>query len=104
MLNVYFNYPNGVVSMHSVASCGSVRPQRKAGQRLIEISKASLTRELQRFKDREHKFASTAEKNDLWVKIDLGDVELEVAVAKHVHRQLAKNYKPFAQANMESHC
>jgi hypothetical protein len=90
--------------MHSIASCGSIRPQRKAEQRLIQITKDNLSRELQRFKDREYRFASTAEKNDLWMKINLGDIELETAVAKHVHRQLKKYYKPFAQAKMELHC
>jgi hypothetical protein len=104
VLNVYFNYPNSLVSIHSVASCGSIRPQRKAEQRLIQVTKDNLTRELQRLREREYKFASTAEKNDLWLKIDLGDIELETAVAKHFHRQLGKYYKPFAQASMELHC
>jgi len=104
VLNVYFNYPNSVVSIHSVASCGSIRPQRKAGQRQIQITKDNLSRELQRLKEREYKFASTAEQNDLWMKIDLGDIELETALAKHVHRQLAKHYKPFAKASLELHC
>ncbi|MBE0548124.1 MAG: hypothetical protein IH627_10820 [Rubrivivax sp.] len=104
MLNIYFNYPNGHVMVHCKQVCAAVRQQRKAGQRVVRIDGANLSSELQRFKLREYRFASTAAQNDLWLQIDLSDMELELAVVKHVHRQLSKNYKPFSRASVETHC
>lgn len=104
MLSIYFNYPNGLVTVHAEARCAFVRSNRKQGQRVVRIDRESLSTELQKVKQRQYKFASTAEQNDLWLQVDLADTELEMAIAKHVHRQLSKNYRPFAKASIESHC
>ena len=104
MLNVYFNYPNSAITIHGSGSCANIRQQRKVSQRTMQIDRTTLSGDLQRIKAREFKFASTSSLNDLWVKIDLSDTDLELAVVKHIHRQLAKNYKRFADALAKQHC
>jgi hypothetical protein len=104
MLWSYFNYPNPHVTLHFQSTCSFVRPQRKATQRVVRIDQETLSTELQRIKSREYKFAAKAEMNDIWLAIDLGDKDLELAIVKHVHRQFAKSYKPFISAPILEHC
>jgi hypothetical protein len=104
MINAYFNYPNSQVTVHNTASCAFVRSHKKVGQRMVIIDSGNLSEQLQRLKMREYKFASTAELNDLWLKVDLQDYDLEFAIVKHFHRQLGKYYKPLSAASIESHC
>ena len=104
MLNAYFNYPNGQITIHSKLGCASVRSHKKEGQRLIQIDSSNISTELHRINARDYKFASVAELNDLWLKVDLQDQDLELALVKHLHRHLSKYYKPFATAVIECHC
>jgi hypothetical protein len=56
------------------------------------VRPASITDELGRFKSGDHRFASQAELNDMWLDIDFSDTDFEVAVARHVHRLLSGRY------------
>ena len=104
MLSVYLNYPNSRVTIHTQSTCSFVRSHRKIGQRVLRIDQESLSAELHRISSRTFRFAATVENNDLWLVVDLADPDLELAVAKHVHRQLGKRYKRFRDAVIETHC
>ena len=103
MIHVYINYPNTRVSAHSDGSCSRIQQSHKSNQRIMEITRSSLSRDLGRAES-EIQFGSTQDHNDLWMKIDLGDNEFEYAVARHVLVLLGRRYRPFARVELERHC
>lgn len=103
MIHVYINYPNPRASAHSDGSCSRIQQAHKHNQRVIEITRSSLGRELARAES-EFRFGSSQDFNDLWMKIDLSDTEFEHAIAKHVLVLLGRRYRPFASVDLERHC
>ncbi len=103
MIHVYVNYPNPRASAHSDASCSRIQQAHKENQRVVEVTRANLGRELDRAES-EYRFGSTHDLNDLWMKIDLGDTEFEHAVAQHVLVLLGRRYRPFSNVKLERHC
>jgi hypothetical protein len=104
MLSVYLNYPMSRVSIHRDPDCGFIRVNRKPNQRIRRIDMANISEELRKFRDRQYPFQSTPEFNDMWLEIDFGDQEFEVAVARYVHRLLSEYHKPFADSSVSIHC
>jgi hypothetical protein len=98
MLNVYFNYPNSMISMHTNLCCPTIKSQLKDNQRYIVINITTISYELLNFQDRFYKFDSTAHVNDMWVEVDFGDKAFEEAVVDYIHRLLSY-YTPFSNAS-----
>lgn len=103
MLWAYVNYPNPKITAHENPACSAIRKTNKSEQRVIEIALASLSSELGKFVRGEHEFAAEARANDMWLKIDLGDQELEQALLRYVGRQLGKRYAPFSRLRIHFH-
>ena len=103
MIHVYINYPNTRASAHSEGSCSRIQQAHKHNQRVIEITRSSLGGELVRLES-DVQFGSSQSVNDVWLRIDLGDIEFEHAVAKHVLVLLGRRYRPFASVELERHC
>ena len=104
MLNAYLNYPNSRVTIHRDPACGMIQPTAKANQRRIRIEPSTVVAELKRFREREFRFQSTSELNDMWLEIDFGDLEFETLVADYIRRVLGQRYKRFADAETTVHC
>jgi hypothetical protein len=104
MLSVYLNYPVSKVSAHHDPDCRHVRAKEKPEQRVVRINIENLSTELQKFRDKQYPFTSTAQLNDMWLEIDLQDRDFEDAVAHYVQRLLGSHYKPFADALVAVHC
>ena len=104
MINLYINYPNSKFSVHYDPKCSNIHQQHKSDQRNIIIDHSSLSSEVLKFANCEHKFASEKDYNDMWVFIDLDDLDFERAVTDHIWKLLAKHYSPFRGINIEEHC
>jgi len=72
------------------------------GQRWIRITLATFAEELARFARKEHRFASEARLNDMWLEIDFDDVAFERAVGEYLIRILAKRYSPFRTVELKN--
>ncbi len=104
MIRAYINYPNPHITIHADTSCGNVHQQHKQNQRVISIDQASLTSELKHFSDKDYRFGSQAEINDMWLIIDLEDDTFERAVVEHILKFLSKHYSPFERVAVDEHC
>ena len=96
----YFNYPTSSITVHKDPRCSHIRSHRKEGQRLVSMNLDSLSRELGRFQFKEYRFGSIAALNDMWVEVECGDPEFDLAVTRLLHRILGKRYKPFREASV----
>jgi len=103
MIHVYVNYPNTRASAHSDGACARIQQAHKHNQRVIEITRSSLGRELARAES-DLRFGSSQDVNDVWLRIDLGDIEFEHAIARHVLVLLGRRYRAFATVQLERHC
>ncbi len=104
MLKAYFNYPNSRVSVHHDPFCSRIRPMGKQGQRICRINITNIRHELQKFKDKQYRFQSTSDLNDMWLEIDFQDEEFEMAVVGYICRLLGHHYKRFSDSRLEIHC
>ena len=104
MLSVYLNYPMSRVSAHHNSDCEYIRVNRKSDQRICRISIANVSVELQRFRDKQYRFESTSQFNDMWLEIDFQDRDFEEAVAHYVQQLLGRHYKPFADSSVSINC
>lgn len=102
MLQLYLNYPNSKISVHTDPTCGHIRQMGKPDQRQLRLVEESLEAQLAEFS--EHGFASTAALNDMWVTIDLGDARMEENVLARISRTLGDRYAPFRDATVDWHC
>ena len=103
MLHAYLNYPNSIISIHSDDACGAIMRMRKDKQRTVCINRESLSIELTRFKE-EHKFASEAARNDMWITVEMDDYSFEVCIIAYIKKILGLRYKPFRDADIKKHC
>jgi hypothetical protein len=92
------------MSIHHNPGCSRIRPRKKSGQRICKLDPTTISAELQKFRNREHRFASTPHLNDMWLEIDFQDGVFEMAVLKHIRKLLGQHYKPFANSSLEMHC
>ncbi len=104
MLKSYVNYPNAQVTIHKDQRCVAIQQQRKPGQRVVRLDRASVSRELEKFESKSYRFGSEAAINDVWLEVDFGDTAFERAVVEYVKTLLAAHYTPFNKAAVEVHC
>jgi hypothetical protein len=103
MIKVYLNYVQYHVTIHHDMACCNIQSNNKPDQRYVRINNDTITTVFQDFANRQHLFASTAERNDMWLEIDFDDVEFEEAVTEHIRKMLS-NYKHFAETTPTHHC
>lgn len=104
MLYIYINYPGSRFVAHNRATCGFLAPQKKPNQRRLTITAANVETELQNFREIRYKFNSTLGKLDMWIDIELGSYDKEVAVATQIGHCLAEHYKQFRDIQLSVHC
>lgn len=104
MIRAFMNYPTKRVMVHVDPDCTYFRRPEAPGHRLVKVNALTITKELQNFRRNAYSFASTAEKNSLWLEVDFGDREFEIVVVDHVRGILAEHYTPFASAEVRFHC
>lgn len=104
MINLYINYPHKKFTVHSDQSCTSIRSHHKDDQRVIHLNHKSASKELLRFLENQHRFASEQDFNDMWVVIDFDDPIFERHVVDHIWKLAARNYSPFRGIKPEDHC
>jgi hypothetical protein len=104
MLKAYINYPNPHISVHGDPTCSEIRKQQKSSQREVRIDVNTISNELEKFVAEDFRFGASAALNDMWLAIDFGDPQFELAVVKYIQREVGKHYKPLAGAKLETHC
>ena len=95
MIAVYLNYPNKRFSIHTGSTVEEKQKLGKTNQRVIKININNLSEYFQSFESQRYKFKSSREYNDMWLEINLGNMDFEIAVAMHIVHLLGKKYKPF---------
>jgi hypothetical protein len=101
MIAVYINYPNKYCSIHQDSSVEEKQIVGKSGQRVLKINISNLSDYLQRFRDHHYKFQSSQEFNDLWLEINLRNLDFEIAVVRYILFLLGQYYKPFRETTPE---
>jgi hypothetical protein len=94
MLTVYINYPNPKITVHPGQRSAERRKHCKPGQRVIEVNEETISSELTRFREREYRFNSQSELNDMWIDIDFNDPDFEIAVVSHIRKLIGRHYEP----------
>jgi len=104
MLTAYINYPRSRISVHHNSGCSRIQVMQKSNQRTIHINNKNSESKLNSFRNKEIKFASKAECNDLWVFIDFAESLAEDNCLEKIKDILGGFYKPLADAKIEIHC
>jgi hypothetical protein len=104
MIQAYINYPNPHVRIHARDSCSTIQQQRKERQRVVELTPRTLSEELLRFQSKHYRFSAEKSINDMWLRVEFGDEEFEVAIVQHIRNILAQWYRPFANVPVDTHC
>jgi hypothetical protein len=102
-MKAYINYPNPHITLHWNDACPHVQMHHKEGQRVVQITAASIEAALSGFIAREFSFAPKAEENDMWLDISLASARHDEAVVFVVQSILGNRYAPLAAASIESH-
>jgi len=92
------------VSTHGNTACARVQQGQKAGQRRLAINPATFAAEHGRLASAAYDFGSTAAVNDMWLEIDFGDRDFELAIVAFIQRLLGARYAPLGRAQIERHC
>lgn len=101
---VYINYPNPHFTKHADPACGVVRSQRKADQRVVQVTPENAAGVLAAFERGDYRFAANKESNDLWLELALGDRAEEDAFVERIHATLGRRYAPLGRAPISDHC
>jgi hypothetical protein len=104
MVTGYINYPNARVTRHSNPNCGNIQSQRKIQQRRILINNTNLQGELQNFRNGFYRFAAVSAYNDMYVLIDLGNINLELQALNNIYQILSQNSKRFRNGTFHICC
>jgi len=104
VLRAYFNYPTSRVTVHRDPTCPFFRRGDNPPGRKCLLNARTISTELGKFERGEYKFTSQAGYNDIWLEVVFQDDEYELALAKHIHKLLARGYKRFRDAQMRIHC
>jgi hypothetical protein len=104
MIKAYVNYPNPHVTAHFDPDCNSIQAQNKQNQRYVRIQIDTISKVLDNFNNTKYKFAAYPDRNDMWLTIDFGDQEFELATLEYICHLLGKHYKPFAGLMPSIHC
>jgi len=104
MIKAYINYPNPHVTAHYDSNCGNIQAQHKPNQRHRLINIATVSEELQNFRDKKYSFAATQERNDMWLEIDFQDQVFEIGILEYISRLLGMHYSQFAGLTPTRHC
>lgn len=103
MIAVYINYPNKRFSIHRNSAVNEKQISEKVNQRVLKINISNLSDYLMKFKQSKYKFESSQKFNDMWLEINFGNINFEVAVAEYILFLLGKRYKPFRETEPEYH-
>jgi hypothetical protein len=90
MIAVYNNYPRKRCCIHLKSSVEENRKFSKNEQRIISITKDTISMELNEFMKKRYIFRSAALYNDMWLEIDFDDRNFEIAIARHIIKILGK--------------
>ena len=104
MIHVYINYPNPHITIHNDPQCPRIKQGGKKHQRNLSVGIENFEKLLLRFRNKQYRFSATPEFNDMWLEIGLGSIDDEISLVKDVKAELARHYRPFAQAPINEHC
>ena len=104
MIHVYVNYPNAAITIHSYASCASIRKHQRQGQRYRAVTKSNAKVFLSAFEQRKLPFAAEPGPKDIWLEINLDTPEQEEAVVHIFQVLIGRRYGPVASAPARVHC
>jgi hypothetical protein len=104
MLRAYIDYPVPTFTCHLSEDCHFFHRPEAPGHRLVKINTQTVSKELQNFKDGHYRFAAQAGLDSLWLEVDFGDEDFELAVVRHVRTLLMARYSPFETAEVKVHC
>jgi len=97
---VYINYPNKRIVVHQ-SGCQVVDRARKRAEGVkMRVEVAKDEKDAQTILKRTQ-FQASADYNDLWLALDFGNEERQIAFAKRIPSILAQRYSPFRNVETE---
>jgi hypothetical protein len=103
-MNVYINYPNRQITIHSMPTCNCIQRSQKPNQRKLEIYVNNCEMPLNDFFGNRIKFESNSDFNDLWLVIDFADRDFEICLVQYLRRLIISHYPSFAGSEIKFHC
>lgn len=103
-MQVYINYPNPHITIHTLSSCPQIQMHQKSGQRIVKVNTETLKNVLSQFIKDAYHFKSEAQWNDLWLDISLSTPEQEIGFVHIIQAMLGERYKPLGNAPINRHC
>ena len=104
MIQVYINYPNPHMTIHKNNNDPVIQAHNAPLQRKKNVTPSSLESVIEDFCSPMFVFRAEQGFNDVWLKIDFGDVNFEIEVAKYLFKILGKRYTPLRGAEIIEHC
>ena len=106
MIYAFINSPNPHITIHRDPGCRYIHRQtvEPVHRREMNIHLENLTDSLLKFKNKEIDFRAEAGWNSLWLKVDLGDFDFEMAVVNRIMKYLGERYTPLAKLTPNIHC
>lgn len=104
MIWANINYPNPHVTIHENPMCAQIMCHRKQGVRLVSLTPETLSVELMKFESKSYGFGASKENNDMWLKVDFSNLEIEKGVVRDVIHYLGRHYRPLSTLEAATHC
>ncbi len=104
MIWAYINYPNPHVTIHENPTCAQIMCHNKQTGRLVYLNPETLTGELRKFESKFYRFGASKENNDMWLKVDFANLEIEKGVVRDVIHYLGRHYRPLSNLEAATHC
>jgi hypothetical protein len=97
MIHVYINKPNPHIEIHRDPSCKRIRQNLVEDQRVIKITIENVSEILHNFVMDSYCFDNQPITRDMWLEIDFGYLDFEIAVANYIGFLVGKKYPPLAK-------
>jgi hypothetical protein len=104
MIYACIDYPTSHVTIHRDPDCRYVEESAWARRRKVRLDANTFSTEIKRLAQGAYRLGSGSGGDTLWLEIQFGDQEFELATALFVKKLLGRRYKPIREARVTVCC
>jgi hypothetical protein len=98
MIYVYINKPNLHIEIHRNPECKHIHSHSTLEkQRELKLSIENCSEILHNFSVGNYRFDNKPVTRDMWLVIDFGDLDFEIAIASYIHLLVGRKYRSLAK-------
>ena len=103
-MKAYISYGEEKITVHKFADCelAKVGPDEKI--RHVMLNQESISRELDRFRNRKHDFSGEPGMGDMWLIFDFQDADFEMALLEYVKKLIGFSNNTIGKSATDVHC